>query len=522
MIDLEPSNEWKLDLEKRVEDAFAEMAKEAGHLREICISLNPEDSDQLLADYADTMDSIRKLAKEQYLGELGMERQKRRRAAWLSLETNLLEEMEIAYQHIKQSGNGTTPVFSHTVDAGSTEQVAELEQLSQIVPNPEIKPAQTTRRPMLIAPQSRISPTPPNVLPPPPRSSGTSTGFSARNDQSRDESLRRRAFEIEEKRMIKEAERQRAEREGEQEVERIKRAREEEERSERIRREEQEVHRLENEREHTPMQKGIQQTAEAENSQSGGLGSTRTSSTSPNRPFQMPGSLSLLASLTSLTPRSPRPIDPTSTVEQRNMVHSLPTGVEGQATLTPPPRIRGPRERLHGSVKRGAGQKKRVMQQRDKQKRHEHELERGREKEWEKQRDSQGEQEGKNRKTEKMLHELEGAGGKAENAPRLAQKAESKRLVEGQAEELTHQEAAERKAQEEQRELERQHSEALESQQPDQQVDKQSPEEMAQIECEERDRAMQAVPVHEFTKKWKATLQSRIDQEIGILVQLNT
>ncbi|RXW22733.1 hypothetical protein EST38_g3113 [Candolleomyces aberdarensis] len=80
----------------------------------------------------------------------------------------------------------------------------------------------------------------------------------------------------------------------------------------------------------------------------------------------------------------------------------------------------------------------------------------------------------------------------------------------------------ERKPQAKQREAEREHSEASESQQPDRQGDKQSPEKVAQIECEERDREMQAVPIHEITKKWKATLQSRIDQEIGILVQLNT
>ncbi|RXW22741.1 hypothetical protein EST38_g3106 [Candolleomyces aberdarensis] len=229
------------------------------------------------------------------------------------------------------------------------------------------------------------------------------------------------------------------------------------------------------------------------------------------------------------------PIDPTSTLEQPKMVHPLPTGgVRGQVTSIRPPKIRGPRERLLSSVKWGNGQKERVTQQRDTQKQHEHELERGREKEGEKEQESQGEevelearergeQERKNRETKKILHELEGAGGKAEDAPKLAQEAESKRLAEGQAEEPIHQkEEADEIERQAQREAERQHNEALESQQPGRQVDKQSPKEMAQIERKERDRAMQAVPIHGLTKQWKATLKSRIDQEIGMFVQLNT
>ncbi|RXW22744.1 hypothetical protein EST38_g3103 [Candolleomyces aberdarensis] len=176
MTGLDPSEEWKANLKKRIEGDVEPMVKDAKDQLETSIRRNPEDRNQLLADHQTAMMNIRILAEEQFQEELGRERQERRESA--ALVTNwaesLREQQEVIYQQIKQSEKGPVPDGApDAVDGGPQEQAPELRQLSQTVPGPT--PAQTSAIP--IPPTYEIPPLPPN-MPPPPRSSTSASSSS--------------------------------------------------------------------------------------------------------------------------------------------------------------------------------------------------------------------------------------------------------------------------------------------------------------------------------------------------------
>ncbi|KAJ2922635.1 hypothetical protein H1R20_g14468, partial [Candolleomyces eurysporus] len=249
---------------------------------------------------------------------------------------------------------------------------------------------------------------------------------------------------------------------------------------------------------------------------------------------------------------SSRSINRPSTVEQHNTAYSPPTGsVKGKVASPPPPKILDPRE-LHRLKGESEQKKPRVAQEGERDKQPERELEREqgpgqgreperreteREQEIEPPREKEkeqleaqvpGEQERENRETEKSLQPLTGAGEKVEDAPKLALQAESKQLTEAQPEssKLDHQtEEADKLESElpaEHCEVEGQHKQPSEPQ-PAQRKEEQN-EEMpaATVQLERGEQNGVNVPVLELTNQWKATLKSRIDEEIGVLIQRNT
>ncbi|KAJ2912829.1 hypothetical protein MD484_g7586, partial [Candolleomyces efflorescens] len=178
--DLEPSDEWKANLKKRIEGELAPMVKDAKDQLEASIRLKPEQRDRLLAEHQSTMGNIRRLAEEQFREELGRERQERRWAAGMSLENNwmesLREEQEVIYQQIKQSEKGPLPEgVADAADGGLQEQLPELRRPPQMSPEPT--PAQSNAIP--IPPAYEIPPLPPNMPPPPPRSSASASSSSS-------------------------------------------------------------------------------------------------------------------------------------------------------------------------------------------------------------------------------------------------------------------------------------------------------------------------------------------------------
>ncbi|RXW22730.1 hypothetical protein EST38_g3115 [Candolleomyces aberdarensis] len=176
MTDLEPSEEWKANLKKRIEGELAPMVKDAKDQLETSIRRNPEDRNRLLADHQTAMMNIRILAEEQFREELSRERQERREAAALgtSWAESLREEQEVIYQQIKQSEKGPVPDGPpDAVDGGPQEQASELRRPSQTAPGPT--PAQASAIP--IPPTYEIPPLPPN-MPPPPRSSTSASSSS--------------------------------------------------------------------------------------------------------------------------------------------------------------------------------------------------------------------------------------------------------------------------------------------------------------------------------------------------------
>ncbi|RXW22746.1 hypothetical protein EST38_g3114 [Candolleomyces aberdarensis] len=107
ITELEPDDEWKAALKRRIEGELAPMVKDAKDQLETSLRRNPEDRNRLLADHQTAMMNIRILAEEQFREELGRERQERRWAAGMPVETNwmelLREEQGVIYQQIKQS-----------------------------------------------------------------------------------------------------------------------------------------------------------------------------------------------------------------------------------------------------------------------------------------------------------------------------------------------------------------------------------------------------------------------------------
>ncbi|KAJ2936635.1 hypothetical protein H1R20_g443, partial [Candolleomyces eurysporus] len=127
MTDLEPSEEWKANLKKRIEGELAPMVKDAKDQLETSIRHTHEDSNRLLAEHQSALNKIRILAEEQFWKELGRERLERREAARMSLGTNwvesLREEQEVIYQQIKQSEKGPVPNEAPSASSSSSQQV---------------------------------------------------------------------------------------------------------------------------------------------------------------------------------------------------------------------------------------------------------------------------------------------------------------------------------------------------------------------------------------------------------------
>ncbi|KAJ2936414.1 hypothetical protein H1R20_g680, partial [Candolleomyces eurysporus] len=113
VMDLEPIDEWKINVRKRIEGDLSPMAKDARDQLRANIRSNPEEENWFRAEYQRTMDDIRRLAKEQFQEELERERQERRWAAGMSWETDWVEspreEQETIYPQTKQSENGPVP-----------------------------------------------------------------------------------------------------------------------------------------------------------------------------------------------------------------------------------------------------------------------------------------------------------------------------------------------------------------------------------------------------------------------------
>ena len=135
MANLEPSDEWKATLKRRIEAELAFMVKDAKDQLEESIQCSPNDRNRLLADHQTIMANICRLAEEQFREELGRERQERRWAAGMSLENNwmesLREEQEVIYQQIKK---GPLPEgVADAADGGPQEQLPELRRPPQMI-----------------------------------------------------------------------------------------------------------------------------------------------------------------------------------------------------------------------------------------------------------------------------------------------------------------------------------------------------------------------------------------------------
>ncbi|RXW22732.1 hypothetical protein EST38_g3111 [Candolleomyces aberdarensis] len=325
------------------------------------------------------------------------------------------------------------------------------------------------------------------------------------------------------------------------------------------RKEQEEARRLDEESEHKQILKEAQQgldyerpaamrpqLGEAANGRLGGFDNARTTSALSYYPSRMP----VLS--TRLAPSTSRSINRPSTVEQHHTAYLPPTGsVKGKVASPPPPKIRDPQE-LHRLKGESEQKKPRVAQQGERDKQPERELEREREpgqgrepekRESEREREIEPprekekeeleaqmseEQDGENRETEKSLKPLEEAGEKVEDAPKLALQAESKQLTEEQPEssKLDHQmeeeaDKLESETSAEHREVEGQHKQPLEPQPAQRKYEQNEEMPAATVQLERGERDGVNVPVLELTKQWKATLKSRIDEEIGIIGQLN-
>ncbi|KAJ2936637.1 hypothetical protein H1R20_g445, partial [Candolleomyces eurysporus] len=329
------------------------------------------------------------------------------------------------------------------------------------------------------------------------RSSAASTG-SEKVRQQKEEYERKKAKENEEweraraqqlaeenRKREEEAERQRAERERTKQVEQTRRARME---NDQVKREE--ARRLEEEREKLKLQEEAQQAEfrrleeEIRRRTAGGERKAGTSSASPSFPARMPvSSASRLASSTSFS----------GSLEQKLPERALESGQERERGRTKEREL--PREQEKGESEAQMPE----------------------------------ERERENGETGKILEPFKGADGQAGDAPRLARQAESKNLTKQQpkAGESDHQMEGEDKLESdalaEHREVGEQHREASELQRPVQRKKWQDEEiavSMGQLERGEWDR--ESVSVFELGKKWKATLKSRIKEEIGVFAQLST
>ena len=116
--DLEPSDEWKANLKKRIEGELAPMVKDAKDQLESNIQRNPGRRNQLIVEHQSAMGNIRRLAEEQFREELQRERQERRWAAGMSLENkwlvSLREEQDVIFQRIKRSGSKEPAPTDHS------------------------------------------------------------------------------------------------------------------------------------------------------------------------------------------------------------------------------------------------------------------------------------------------------------------------------------------------------------------------------------------------------------------------
>ncbi|KAF9068828.1 hypothetical protein BDP27DRAFT_761252 [Rhodocollybia butyracea] len=119
--DLEPDEQWKENLKAQIQLNLASMVKDAETQYKDNLEKNPADGDRLKMELAAAIDTIKKLATEEFKSQLERERSQRRWATGQELPPELAEDMKKEQQAIwDQIHSGKNSATSPTDDALAT------------------------------------------------------------------------------------------------------------------------------------------------------------------------------------------------------------------------------------------------------------------------------------------------------------------------------------------------------------------------------------------------------------------